>query len=274
MALPVLKHGSRGDAVKLWQSLLRSQGSYSGRVDGYFGSQTTSGTRYFQMTHIGPDGEPLEVDGIVGKNTWWAGENASGEPQRNHIKPRTPKGLPEGRKKVLEVAKEEHRKGTKEIPDGSNWGDGVTKILKGLHPAPWCCHFVWWVWKEVFGSYLWGKRHGHCMTAWRVAKSKGCAFPKKKYSPIPGDFFLMLYKNKHGNYTGSGHIGFVLSVSPDGNSFNTIEGNSGNRVKVGKRKLSQSTLVGFINPYGDADQDIKFDKVLLVADDTANSSTR
>jgi len=269
-----LKFGSRGDDVKLWQSLLRSQGFYNGRVDGYFGSQTTAGTRYFQMTHLGPDKKSLEVDGVVGPNTWWAGYHPVGEEQRNHIKPKTPKGLSSKRQAILEIAKKEHAAKTREQPDGSNWGDGVTKILKGVGAAPWCCYFVWWCWKEAFGEWLWGKRHGHCATAWRVAKANKKAFPKKKYSPIPGDFFVMLYKNKHGNYTGSGHIGFVLSVSKDGKSFNTIEGNASNRVKVGVRKLSQSSLIGFINPYGDDDEDIEFDKVLLAGADVGRDSTR
>lgn len=270
----MLRHGSRGGSVKLWQSLLRSQGAYSGRIDGFFGSQTSSGTRYFQMTHLDSSGDPLEVDGIVGPKTWWAGFNPTGNAQKSNIKPKTPKGIGAARRKVLSIAKGEHKKGVREIPNGSNWGGGVTKYLEGLTPAPWCCYFVWWIWKEAFGSYLWGKRHGHCMTAWKVAKANNCAHPKKKYTPIPGDFFLMLFKNKHGNYTGSGHIGIVLSVSKDGKSFNTVEGNSGNRVKVGKRQLSQSSLIGFINPYGDADDDIEFERVLLEGENTNKDSTR
>ena len=276
---PLLKHGSRDPKgvqgpVCLWQSLMQSQGFYTGRVDGYFGSRITAGTRYFQMTHLDSEGEPLEVDGLVGKETWWAGNNPSGEAQKSHIKPKTPTGINAERRKVLAIAQREHENGTHEIPDGSNWGDGVTKILEGVGPNPWCCFFVWWVWKEATGAYLWGKRHGHVQTAWRVAKANGIAHAADKYTPIPGDFFVMLYKNSHGNYTGSGHIGFVLSVAPDGKSFNTIEGNTSNRVKVGTRQVSQSSLMGFINPYDDEEMDNAFEKVLLKAENVVDQNTR
>jgi len=276
---PLLKHGSRDPKnvrgpVCLWQTLMQSQGFYNGRVDGFFGSRTTAATRYFQMTHLDENGEPLDVDGKVGPKTWWAGQNPSGEKQRSHIKPATPQGLSADRRKVLAISQKKHAEGTREIPDGSNWGDGVTEILEGVGPNPWCCFFVWWVWKQAFGKWLWDKRHGHVQTAWRVARAQGMAFPKEKYTPVPGDFFVMLYKNKYGNYTGSGHIGFVLSVSPDGQSFNTVEGNAGNRVKVGIRKLSQSSLVGFINPYGDDGETIDFERKVLDAESTAADSTR
>lgn len=275
----ILRHGSRDPKntkgpVHLWQSLMQSQGFYTGRVDGYFGSRTTAATRYFQMTHLDSSGEPLDVDGVVGKQTWWAGYNPSGAAQKSNIQPKTPTGLTAARRKVLAIAQREHALGTHEDPDGSNWGDGVTKILDGVGPNPWCCFFVWWVWSQAHGSYLWGKRHGHVQTVWRIAKANGVAQPKEKYTPLPGDFFVMLYKNSHGNFTGSGHIGFVLSVSPDGESFNTIEGNAGNRVKVGTRSMSQSSLVGFINPYGDDASTNDYEKVLLVADNVVGDSTR
>lgn len=277
---PLLKFGSKDPKdvkgpVCLWQSLMRSQGFYSGRIDGYFGSQTTSATRYFQMTHLGPDGEQLKVDGFVGANTWWAGENPSGAAQKSNIQPKTPAGLTEARRKVLGFAQKEHANGTHESPDGSNWGDGVIKILEGVGPNPWCCYFVWWVWMQAFGEWLWGARHGSVKTAWRVAKANGAAFAKDKYTPRPGDFFVILYRNKHGNLTGTGHIGFVLSVAPDGKSFNTVEGNTGNRVKVGLRKISESTLIGFINPYGDENQDMTFEmEILSVKNDVSTDTTR
>ena len=270
----MLKHGSRDPHVKLWQSLLRSQGCYNGRIDGFFGSQTTSGTRYFQMTHLDPDGVFLEVDGLVGPKTWWAGENPSGDAQRSHIQPRIPDGLPAARKKLLIVALQAHADGVCEQPDGSNWGGGVTKILEGEDPAIWDSYFIWWCWKVAFGQVLWGKRQEQCTAAWKVAKAQGMALTKKKYSPIPGDFFVMLYKNQHGNYTGSGHSGIILSVAPDNETFNTIEGNVGNRVKVGIRHLSQPCLVGFINPYGDDTEDITYDKVLLTGAATSSGFAR
>jgi len=276
---PLLKHGDTDDNrkdlfVTLWQSLMRSQGFYTGRVDGFFGSRTTSATRYFQMTHLDSSGVQLVVSGDVDGATWWAGHNPSGAAQRSHIEAHIPAGISADRRNILAVALKEHALGTCEIPDGSNWGDGVTKFLKGVGPNYWCCYFVWWVWYEVFKGWLWGQRHGGVQTVWRIGKANGTAQVKGKYTPVPGDFFVLLYKNKYGNWTGTGHIGFVLSVAPDGQSFNTIEGNTGNRVKVGLRSLTEETLVGFINPYGDDQSEIKYERKLLPVAATSTTGTR
>lgn len=56
-----IKKGSTGKAVKLWQVIIGVE------VDGEFGPQTDVATRAFQRNH------KLEVDGIVGPNTWKAG---------------------------------------------------------------------------------------------------------------------------------------------------------------------------------------------------------
>src|SRR6266536_5785896 len=78
-----------------------------------------------------------------------------------------------------------------------------------------------------------------------TAKDKGWAMDKASYAPVPGDAFVMLHQD------GTGHIRFVLRVDKARNAtaFNTVEGNCGNRVKVGRRQMDQSTLVGFINQY-------------------------
>jgi hypothetical protein len=76
---------------------------------------------------------------------------------------------------------------------------------------------------------------------------------KGAYIPIPGDAFVMLYRNG-GAFTGRGHIGFVLRVEVIGGSataIDTVEGNAGNRVKVGHRSLTAPAIVGFINQYPD-----------------------
>ncbi len=53
-------------------------------VNGHFDEVTEDAVSYFQMTHVDENGEPLDVDGQVGPNTWWALYNPSGELQRNH----------------------------------------------------------------------------------------------------------------------------------------------------------------------------------------------
>jgi N-acetylmuramoyl-L-alanine amidase len=63
-AMPILRHGMRGDEVRQLQQRLRAKGVYSGAIDGIFGSQTEAAVRQIQQTNN------LTVDGIVGPATW------------------------------------------------------------------------------------------------------------------------------------------------------------------------------------------------------------
>lgn len=59
--LPIIRRGSSGKAVKLWQVILGIE------PDGLFGIITQEETRQFQLEH------DLKVDGIVGAQSWKAG---------------------------------------------------------------------------------------------------------------------------------------------------------------------------------------------------------
>ena len=61
---PVIRKGSKGDAVRKAQTNLKARGYYWGDVDGLFGPQTDSAVRWYQ------GGRGLAVDGIVGPRTW------------------------------------------------------------------------------------------------------------------------------------------------------------------------------------------------------------
>ena len=63
---PVLKEGSRGEAVKELQDLLQEYELYTGAIDGIFGSVTTKAVKAFQHRVF------LKEDGIVADKTWWA----------------------------------------------------------------------------------------------------------------------------------------------------------------------------------------------------------
>lgn len=63
MAKTQISLGSKGDEVKELQTALNSNG-YSLDVDGIFGSKTQAAVRDYQTKNN------LQVDGIVGKNTW------------------------------------------------------------------------------------------------------------------------------------------------------------------------------------------------------------
>ncbi|MGO4597631.1 phage tail tip lysozyme [Terrabacter sp. 2RAF25] len=64
-ALPVLRNGSSGAAVRTLQYMLRASGR-TVTADGAFGSGTESAVRSYQSAH------GLTVDGVVGNNTWYS----------------------------------------------------------------------------------------------------------------------------------------------------------------------------------------------------------
>jgi peptidoglycan hydrolase-like protein with peptidoglycan-binding domain len=62
--MPVLKKGSKGEAVKRLQQSLYQLGYDPGTVDGIFGPKTESAVKAFQRS------AGIDVDGIVGEITW------------------------------------------------------------------------------------------------------------------------------------------------------------------------------------------------------------
>jgi len=77
LAAPLLKMGSKGDAVSDLQKKLTSLGYYKYRVTGYFGSITRDAVIRFQKS------KGLQPDGIVGKLTYAAMESGSKNASRS-----------------------------------------------------------------------------------------------------------------------------------------------------------------------------------------------
>lgn len=66
-AAPVLRIGSRGQAVRDIQGFLKQKGFYTGAVDGIYGNATATAVEAFQRRDA-----KLKNDGIVGQSTWAA----------------------------------------------------------------------------------------------------------------------------------------------------------------------------------------------------------
>lgn len=248
---PTLYLGAEGAAVDDLLVLLDAQGYWDLKVtrSDEFDSDVEDAVIYFQQTHQGPDGLMLISDGVVGPKTWWSLQNPEGAAQRSGIRATPPGGLGPLRKRVLDVALAEHWLDVKEIPGGSNRGPHVDKYLPAFwkHPGEkgpaWCCFFYSWVAKTALGEWPLGRREGSCSSARRAAGKLGLWVPKSNATrgPYPGDAFIM---DKGAN---GGHVGYVLRVSEDGMRINTVEGNCGNRVKLGLRYLTDPQIVGFID---------------------------
>jgi hypothetical protein len=118
---------------------------------------------------------------------------------------------------------------------------------KGL---PWCAFFVGHVWHEVFGEHPYGKHIGGVYDLWRAAVEAdeavaiGSRWPALELQP--GDAFVMLAAG--GRKRSTGHTGFVLRVSEDGERINTVEGNFRNGVGVATRPTRD--FVAAVNLYG------------------------
>jgi peptidoglycan hydrolase-like protein with peptidoglycan-binding domain len=271
-----LRRGDSGGDVTLVQSILQAEGYFKGTPLGNFGGITETSLKHFQGTHIGEDGEFLKADGEVGPKTWWSLHNAHGSAQRSFIPADDrPDVVAESdqldRLRFLEFLYALHRKGVQEIPDGSNYGDGVTAIVNacgfksGIY---WCLAAQSYAYREVFGQPPLGAMHVQCSTFWNEAHALGKAHPKKGYTPIPGDIAIYNYVAgllSNGRLSGAGHAACVARVSEDGKQFNALEGNIGNRFKHSIRNVSEGTLVGYVNLYGDEASPPKFARGVTTA---------
>lgn len=210
----------------------------------------------FQASHVDISGQWLKTDRIVGPKTWWALENPSGKAQEGPAVTKAKVTAPTGeRELVIAQAFEWYRKPTKEIPDGSNWGGNVAKLLAFLgKPAYWCMYFLSRCFKDGTGRWPLGKNQGSCRELWEDAgKVTGARQPiGNGYVPRPGDIGVIIYGN------GQGHVFLVVAVAPGtalGYELETIGGNEGNQVKLSRRDTWRiESFKGFVNLFGDSSE--------------------
>lgn len=99
VALPILRKGAEGAAVKTLQELLNTDPRYAGlKVDGIFGSGTLAAVRAFQHDH------GLNPDGIVGPLTWAALRSTEDDEDGEDKPPEAPDGPQEPAEDSTETA--------------------------------------------------------------------------------------------------------------------------------------------------------------------------
>lgn len=162
----------------------------------------------------------------------------------------------------------------KEIPAGSNNSPEIKQMLSNVgidSPAAWCAAFVSWIFDITFDKNPPFKKSASVLSLWRNApesmKIDISAARNKPELIMPGMIFI---KSRGGAKSGKGHTGIVLGYE-DG-QIKTIEGNtndelSGEGHRVGLniekgRKLSDSELLGFIDPFLDYRSDVGFTQKL------------
>lgn len=104
---------------------------------------------------------------------------------------------------------------------------------------PWCCVFLWWVFKEAGLSNLFygGSKTAACRTLMGWFKDKGRFYTS---NPMPGDIVFF-------DFSGSGvshHVGIVESVKSNGTII-SIEGNCSDTVK---RMVRSKGIMGYGRP--------------------------
>jgi Putative peptidoglycan binding domain/CHAP domain len=250
-------------SVRLIQQRLRDLG-YTQRnkaglvvplaVDGGYGSHTADAVELFQMRHTTLNGQPMEVDGVVGSETWGAlfGRDTVPVSLLHSDVPLLAK--------VLEIARAEI--GTLEIPPGSNRGKRVEEYQRGVGIGPgdpWCVAFVYFCFASAT-SHLGAKnpvlvkkcRTGSVLAMWNQARANGVPTVTRDEAMAdpsrvkPGMVFILSTGG------GQGHTGLVSRVV--GNRLETIEGNTndgGSREGIGVFRRNGRSLSGINRGYID-----------------------
>jgi hypothetical protein len=260
-----IRKGDKGEAVKVCQQRLNSQGFGPLATDGIFGEKTKQAVIQFQQS------SNLTADGIVGDKTWTILQSTG------VIK--TPESLLLDDKEVLKKLAEKHSTEPdalkvilcaiddlekREVPMGSNAGPQIAHIVDGYNEywgindnvkRPWCAMAVsYWLkaglevntWEEI----PYKKRLGGCSQILNWARQHDCLHIHNTPRVEPGAIFLMPRAGSGSDGSTSpraGHTGLVVADDPhDSTKVITIEGNTSNMVKSRHRKKSTFSAMGFV----------------------------
>lgn len=165
--------------------------------------------------------------------------------------------------KILSAAKKEV--GTTESPSGSNKVKYNTEYYGRAVSGsayPWCCTFVWWVFREAGASKLFfdGKRTAYCPALLEHHQKNGQSVTDYH----PGDIVFFNFSGGKG----ASHVG--ICEKWDGTNITTIDGNtgSGNEANGGavmRRKRNKKYIVGAYRPTYEEDDTVnqkQFDEMM------------
>lgn len=210
-------------------------------VDGDFGLRTEAAVRQFQASHLDEAGVPLDVDGVVGANTWQA---LGVEPSTNDLlcRPHIP-GLVA--RKIVRIATAEALCGVKE--QGANTGVDVKKYQAATAlPGtgwPWCAAFVTWVY-EAAGLQLrdaGGFASVSAMQSW--AERTGRWFPKHKDYFAPAGS-IVIFTFSHTGIVVQSYAGYDTTI--EGNTSSGIRGSQRDGDGVYQRTRSHKLVGGYV----------------------------
>ena len=128
---------------------------------------------------------------------------------------------------------------------------------------PWCCVFVWWVFKEAGAPELFfgGKKTAGATTLMNYYKQKGQLVKQGNYKP--GDIVFFQFDND----AYADHVGIIEEVLKDGDIV-TIEGNTSltsddNGGKVMRRGRTPNVIMAVAHPDYEKEEEVKTVKVAL-----------
>ena len=255
----LIKKGEANKAlVGALQAALKSR-AYGPLNAGAYDAQMVAVVKQFQSQNADSQGNPLIVDGEVGRFTWGA---LFGAPPAKAPTPSSPLML-----QALGIAASQV--GQMEDPLGSNRGPMVDKYLKAVGVSltgtpdsrAWCMAFVFWAYDQAatqLGVPNVAPRTAGCLDHWGRARFVSGAVRITADQVMadlslvkPGQIFICDFGS------GLGHTGIVERMLPDGRLV-TVEGNTntdGSRSGVGvfrlnRRKLTDKTLKGFVDYSG------------------------
>jgi uncharacterized protein (TIGR02594 family) len=229
-----LRLGSRGNDVRRLQLLLCLE------PDGHFGSDTDKAVRALQ------EKSELEVNGVVGPETWQALKQLPRTPPIGHANG-------EGEAPWMSIAKAEL--GVHEYAAPGKHNDRIIEYhaasenLRGKEVAskdetPWCSSFVNWVLEQA--GYE-GTQHA-LASSW-LNWTDGTKLTKAKFGAIT----VITKKGGHGHDKATGsstgnHVAFLVSAGAS--SLRLLGGNQGDAVKYSNFSLKYYDLRGYFWPKG------------------------